>query len=83
MRTRLQVSGAARDLALSGTVNGRGMIIQTRAVSEADFVFPSEVNFKSRQYGRIVDHWVASIGLDSRRYGVHSMRRTEASKIYK
>jgi site-specific recombinase XerD len=37
----------------------------------------------TRQYGRIVDKWVASIGLDPKRYGTHSMRRTKASQIYK
>jgi integrase len=37
----------------------------------------------TRQYGRIVDKWVWSIGLDPKRYGTHSMRRTKASQIYK
>ena len=37
----------------------------------------------TRQYGRIVDRWVTSIGLDSKRYGTHSMRRTKASQIHK
>jgi site-specific recombinase XerD len=37
----------------------------------------------TRQYGRIVDKWVASIGLDPKRYGTHSVRRTKASQIYK
>ena len=37
----------------------------------------------TRQYGRIVDKWVSSIGLDPKRYGTHSMRRTKASQIYK
>ena len=37
----------------------------------------------TRQYGRIVAKWVSSIGLDPKRYGTHSMRRTKASLIYK
>jgi integrase len=37
----------------------------------------------TRQYGRIVEKWVSSIGLDPKRYGTHSMRRTKASLIYK
>jgi site-specific recombinase XerD len=37
----------------------------------------------TRQYGRIVDKWVSSIGLDPKRYGTHSMRRTKALQIYK
>jgi site-specific recombinase XerC len=52
-----------------------------------DFVFPSRVNerghLSTRQYARIVDEWVSTIGLDKREIGTHSMRRTKASIIYK
>lgn len=52
-----------------------------------DFVFPSRVNERghliTRQYSRIVDEWVSTIGLDKREFGTHSMRRTKASIIYK
>jgi integrase len=58
-----------------------------QGLNRAEFIFPSRVRSKShmstRQYGRIVDRWVASIGLDPKRYGTHSMRRTKASQIYK
>jgi integrase len=37
----------------------------------------------TRQYARLVDRWVASIGLDATRYGTHSLRRTRASLIYR
>lgn len=40
-------------------------------------------HLSTRQYARIVDSWVTSIGLDSNAYGTHSMRRTKASIIYK
>lgn len=135
IRTRLQVAGAERDLALfnlaidsklrgcdlvtitvgdvalSGAVRDRAVIVQqktgrpvqfeiaeqTRAavgawiarrrLAETDFLFPSRVrarpHMSTRQYGRIVDKWVSSIGLDPKRYGTHSMRRTKASQIYK
>jgi integrase len=135
IRTRLQVSGTKRDLALfnlaidsklrgcdlvaltvgdialSGNVRDRAVIVQrktgrpvqfeiteqTRAavgawitshhLHETDFLFPSRVRAKphmsTRQYGRIVEKWVSSIGLDPKRYGTHSMRRTKASLIYK
>jgi integrase len=135
IRTRLQVAGAERDLALfnlaidsklrgcdlvtitvgdvalSGTVRDRAVIVQqktgrpvqfeiteqTRAavgawiarrrLAETDFLFPSRVrarpHMSTRQYGRIVDKWVSSIGFDPKRYGTHSMRRTKASQIYK
>ena len=135
IRTRLQVLGAERDLALfnlaidsklrgcdlvtitvgdialSGSVRDRAVIVQrktgrpvqfeiteqTRAavgawiarrrLTERDYLFPSRVRTKphmsTRQYGRIVGKWVSSIGLDPKRYGTHSMRRTKASQIYK
>src|ERR1041385_7918812 len=37
----------------------------------------------TRQYTRIVHHWVLEIGLDSASYGTHSMRRTKAALIYR
>ena len=52
-----------------------------------DFVFPSRIDYlghlSTRQYARLVDEWVSTIGLDRREYGTHSMRRTKASLIYK
>ena len=52
-----------------------------------DFLFPSRVNASphlgTRQYARIVDGWVAEIGLDPAAYGTHSMRRTKASLVYR
>jgi len=52
-----------------------------------DFVFPSRIDYlghlSTRQYARLVDEWVSTIGLDKREYGTHSMRRTKASLIYK
>ena len=32
---------------------------------------------------RLVDKWVASIGLDATRFGTHSLRRTKVSLIYR
>lgn len=52
-----------------------------------DFLFPSRVSASphlgTRQYARIVDGWVAEIGLDPAAYGTHSMRRTKASLVYR
>jgi len=52
-----------------------------------DFVFPSRIDYmghiSTRQYARLLDEWVSTIGLDKREYGTHSMRRTKASLIYK
>ena len=52
-----------------------------------DFVFPSRIDYlghlSTRQYARLVEEWVSTIGLDKREYGTHSMRRTKAALIYK
>jgi integrase len=51
------------------------------------FLFPSRMRASShmstRQYARVVDKWMASIGLDSMEYGTHTMRRTKATLIYR
>jgi integrase len=51
------------------------------------FLFPSRLasspHVSTRQYARIVHHWVEAAGLDSSAYGTHSMRRTKATLIYK
>lgn len=50
-------------------------------------LFPSRLNPKrslsTRQYARLVDSWIASIGLDPSAYGTHSLRRTKATLIYR
>lgn len=52
-----------------------------------DFIFPSRIDYtghlSTRQYARLLDEWVSTVGLDKRQYGTHSMRRTKASLIYK
>ncbi|CCF01076.1 Integrase-like (plasmid) [Sinorhizobium fredii HH103] len=61
--------------------------IGSRRLGERDYLFPSRVHalphLSTRQYGRIVERWVSSIGLDPKRHGTHSMRRTKAAHIYK
>lgn len=51
------------------------------------YLFPSRVasspHISTRQYARIVHHWVEAAGLDSSAYGTHSMRCTKATLIYK
>jgi integrase len=58
-----------------------------RPMNAGGYVFPSRVHnrghLSTRQYARIVSHWIASIGLDPHKYGTHSMRRTKAALIYK
>jgi len=52
-----------------------------------DYLFKSRLrgsnHLSTRQYARIVESWVAEIGLDPSAYGTHSLRRTKASLIYK
>jgi integrase len=37
----------------------------------------------TRQYARLVSEWIAGIGLDSKLFGTHSLRRTKATLIYR
>ena len=52
-----------------------------------DFLFPSRIHdsphLGTRQYARILGHWVDELGLDRSEYGTHSMRRTKATLIYR
>jgi integrase len=61
--------------------------IRTAGLRTDQHLFPSRLatsrHLSTRQYARIVHRWVASIGLDPRAYGTHSMRRTKATLIYR
>ena len=52
-----------------------------------EYLFSSHIgkspHLSTRQYARIVHHWVAAIGLDPSVHGTHTMRRTKATLIYK
>ena len=37
----------------------------------------------TRQYARLLSGWLASIGLDPKLFGTHSLRRTKATLIYR
>lgn len=37
----------------------------------------------TRQYARLLSHWIAEIGLDPHLFGTHSLRRTKATLIYR
>lgn len=53
----------------------------------SDYLFPSRLksspHLSTRQYARIVQRWVSSIGLNPATYGTHSLRRTKAALIYR
>jgi integrase len=61
--------------------------VAERGFREESYLFASRFHdsphLSTRQYARIVDRWVASIGLDPHKYGTHSLRRTKAALIYK
>lgn len=40
-------------------------------------------HLSTRQYARLVHHWIASIGPDDTAYGTHAMRRKKISLIYR
>jgi len=61
--------------------------VKNAQLHSEDFLFKSRfhssLHLSTRQYARIVESWVTSIGLDPSSYGTHSMRRTKVSLIYK
>ena len=61
--------------------------LERRGGTLGDYVFLSRIDpanhLGTRQYARLVDEWVAGIGLQPHDYGTHSLRRTKASIIYK
>ena len=64
-----------------------GHWIEMKGLTAEDWLFPSRMkagaHLSTRQYARLVDKWVALIGLDPAAYGTHSMRRTKVSLLYK
>ena len=52
-----------------------------------EHLFPSrrrrQGHLSTRQYARLVQGWVSSIGLDPATYGTHSLRRTKPTLIYR
>lgn len=62
-------------------------LMHCERLSGCDYLFKSRVaaspHLSTRQYARIVRHWVRSIGLNPATYGTHSLRRTKAALIYR
>jgi integrase len=58
-----------------------------RGLRSSDWLFPSRSHvgehITTRQYGRLVNDWVALTGLDPAAYGTHSLRRTKVALVYK
>ncbi|MCW8884122.1 MAG: tyrosine-type recombinase/integrase [Motiliproteus sp.] len=61
--------------------------IEKKKPHSNDYLFFSRVDpnkpISTRQYARIVDKWVESVGLDVCDYGTHTMRRTKPTLIYR
>ena len=51
------------------------------------FLFPSRVrqspHLTTRQYARLVNRWVAMVGLDPADYGTHLLHRSKATLVYR
>jgi integrase len=61
--------------------------IEEKGLGFDAWLIPSRVkagcHLTTRQYARLVDKWVALIGLDPAGYGTHSLRRTKVALLYK
>ncbi|WP_197472870.1 tyrosine-type recombinase/integrase [Oleiphilus sp. HI0123] len=61
------------------------VLIEKLRLEHATYLFPSRFSHRShistRQYYNLVKRWVAAIGLDTRFYGTHSLRRTKVAQI--
>jgi integrase len=61
--------------------------IRKADLKPGDYLFPSRVNkgghLGTRQYSRIVKGWASIIGEDPSRYGMHSLRRTKVTILYR
>jgi integrase len=64
-----------------------GELMAKRRLTPSDYLFRSRLvsspHLSTRQYARIVQGWVRSIGLNPATYGTHSLRRTKAALIYR
>jgi integrase len=61
--------------------------VQGKRLTFDHWLFPSRIkagcHLTTRQYARLVDKWVALVGLDPAAYGTHSLRRTKVALLYK
>ena len=61
--------------------------LTARRLKAGDWLFPSRSrlgeHLTTRHYRRLVDRWVALIGLDPSASGTHSLRRTKVAPVYR
>jgi len=64
-----------------------GAWIAQQGLRAGQYLFPTRLHaspyLSVRQYGRLVETWVSSIGLNPRNYGTQSLRRTKPALIYR
>jgi len=64
-----------------------GAWVERKQLGSSDWLFPSRMkpgyHLSTRQYARLVDQWVAMVGLDPAAFGTHSLRRTKVALLYK
>jgi integrase len=76
---QFEITAATRDALLAW--------IWKAGLKSKDFLFPSRLHesphLGTRQYARILGHWVDELGLDRTEDRTHSMRRTKATLIYR
>jgi len=69
------------------TRNSFAAWMQKLGLTSQDYLFSGRLHdsqhLATRQYARIIQHWVEMIGLDGSAYATHAIRRTEASLIYR
>jgi integrase len=62
-------------------------LVQKYDLTGQDFLFQSRLasspRLSTRQYARLVQGWVRSVGLNPATYGTHSLGRTKAALIYR
>ena len=61
--------------------------LERRTGNKSDWLFPSRLHpsnpLSTRQYARLLKHWVSIIGLEPSGYGTHSLRRTKVCLLYR
>ncbi len=69
------------NLAIDSKLRGCDVVaVRGHDVAPSDYSMDRATN---RQYARLVQDWVASIGLGPAKFGTHSPRRTKAVLIYR
>ena len=62
-------------------------LMRVHVAQNGNWLFASRSNadghLTTRQYARLVDHWITMIGLDPTNYGTHSLRKMKVAMVCK